>query len=276
MSCIPFVSLAKERIWCDGSGIQDTCTRCSSPVVWSSMSHSKAFSKFKYNVDTLRELFRFFDDRIDRFNAEDLPSIRLRADEAKSRMDIAAVCYPDSKNELYKEARELATTLGEFLTVKNVIDLQHRWYVVMLVTVTEAYLLDALVEAAAIDTTLVEKSEQPVAYKELALFDSIDGLAHEMRTTWARHFIDSGGPGCWIERLTRMGARGYSECLAAKLELTWGIRHLVVHQTGRINTDFSRRYPDFPKEKNGNIVVDGDRVLECTLSVIEFAGVTDR
>jgi hypothetical protein len=239
------------------------------------MSQSKALSTFTFNLDTLRDLFQFFDARIDAFNKDEMPSIRARGNEASARLTLAGESYPDSASKVYREASELATVVAEHISARNVICLQLRWYAVMLVTITEAYLLDALVEAAASDPSFMENSVQTVAYNDLTRLDSIENLALEMRTRWARNFIDSGGPSCWIDRLHRMGARGYSDGLGETLEEMWGARHLIVHRAGVRNPIFDRRYPGFPCDVNDTIQIDGERVTNYAVAVIEFVGVTD-
>jgi len=117
------------------------------------------------------------------------------------------------------------------------------WHVVMLVTFTEAYLEDVLAACAARDPELMSRSEQTVGYGDVRAATSVEELLDEIRHRWARNFVDDGGPERWIERLVRMGARGYESNDAEALEELWGIRHVVVHAAGRATRDFVRRHP---------------------------------
>lgn len=117
------------------------------------------------------------------------------------------------------------------------------WQVVMLVTCAEAYLQDLLAIAARIDPKLMDKSQQVAPYADVISSTSLDELASEMRARWARGWLSDGGPTRWISRLGKMGARGYSKGLATRLELIWGIRHVVVHAAGVASADFVRRHP---------------------------------
>lgn len=129
------------------------------------------------------------------------------------------------------------------------------WQVVMLVTCVEAYLQDLLAIAASVDPKLMDKSQQVAPYADVISATSLDELASELRARWARGWLSDGGPTRWISRLKRMGARGYSDGLAPRLELIWGIRHAVVHAAGVATADFVKRHPGF-----GGVVAAGDRV----------------
>src|SRR5712691_7056860 len=102
--------------------------------------------------------------------------------------------------ELSKEDIDLAPTAEEVLV---------EWQAVMLVTVAEAYLQDALVFAAERNPSLMKDSEQAAKYDEVMVASSLDEVAAELRSRWARNFLEDGGPRRWKERLERMGARGF-------------------------------------------------------------------
>jgi hypothetical protein len=127
------------------------------------------------------------------------------------------------------------------------------WQVVMLVTCVEAYLQDLLAIAASVDPKLMDESQQVAPYAEVISATSLDELASELRARWARGWLRKGGPTSWISRLKKMGARGYPDALAPRLELFWGIRHIVVHAAGIATADFVRRHP-------GVVAAPGDRV----------------
>jgi hypothetical protein len=138
------------------------------------------------------------------------------------------------------------------------------WEVVILVTAAEAYLHDVLKSAAKIDPSLMEKSQQPIRYADVVHAGSIEELADEMRSRWARGWVDDGGPTRWISRLEKMGARGFATDLPPQLERIWGIRHVVVHSAGVATPDFVRHHP-------GVVVAVGDRVRVSTRDIGAFA-----
>jgi hypothetical protein len=117
------------------------------------------------------------------------------------------------------------------------------WVVVMLVTCVEAYLHDVLSIAASVDPKLMSKSEQPAHYADVIEAASLDELANELRARWARGWLRDGGPTRWLSRLHGLGARGYPDKLALRLERIWGIRHVVVHAAGVATADFVKRHP---------------------------------
>ena len=127
------------------------------------------------------------------------------------------------------------------------------WQVVMLVTCVEAYLQDLLAIAASVDPKLMAESQQVAPYADVISATSLDELASELRARWARGWLRKGGPTSWISRLEKMGARGYPDGLAPRLERIWGIRHVVVHAAGVATADFVKRYP-------GVVAAAGDRV----------------
>jgi hypothetical protein len=162
------------------------------------------------------------------------PDLKVKTSAAKLRRSL----------ERYN--RTLDARLGRYRTVTL-------WQVVMLVTCVEAYLQDLLAIAASVDPELMDKSQQAAAYADVISATSLEELASELRARWARRWLGDGGPTRWISRLERMGARGYPDGLARRLELIWGIRHVVVHAAGVATADFVKRHP-------GVAAAAGDRV----------------
>lgn len=136
------------------------------------------------------------------------------------------------------------------------------WQVVMLVTCVEAYLLDLLATAARLDPDRMSQSQQVAAYADVIAATSLDALANELRVRWARNWLNDGGPTRWISRLEKMGARKYPNGLASRLELIWGIRHVVVHAAGIATADFVKRHPGFVRA--------GERVRVPTGNLSQF------
>jgi hypothetical protein len=119
----------------------------------------------------------------------------------------------------------------------------NNWKVVMLVTCVEAYLQDVLGAAAGVGPELMSESQQLAPYADVIAAASLDELANDLRARWARGWLSDGGPTRWMSRFMKMGARGYPADLAPRLELMWGIRHVVVHAAGVATADFVKRHP---------------------------------
>jgi hypothetical protein len=150
------------------------------------------------------------------------------------------------------------------------------WQVVILVTCVEAYLQDMLTAAASVDPQLMSKSEQLAPYSEVIAAASVEALANELRVRWARGWLSDGGPSRWIERLSKMGARGYPNDLAPRLERFWGIRHVVVHAAGVATADFVKRHPGVVKAAGDRVRVDHHDFKKFFEAVKEFLGPSER
>ena len=149
------------------------------------------------------------------------------------------------------------------------------WQVVMLVTCVEAYLQDVLTTAASVDPELMNKSEQCAQYADIIGSTSLDALANELRARWARGWLSGGGPTRWIERLKKMGARGYPSDLARRLEPIWGIRHVVVHAAGVATPDFVKRHPGMVKAAGNRVRVSNHDSAKFVKAIQEFLDPTD-
>jgi hypothetical protein len=150
------------------------------------------------------------------------------------------------------------------------------WQVVMLVTCVEAYLQDVLSAAASVDPVFMRESEQCANYSDVIAANSLPELANDLRARWARGWLSDGGPTRWIDRLGRMGARGYPDGLAPRLELIWGIRHAVVHAAGVATADFVRRHPGVVKAAGDRLRVGNKDHLTFIEAVDGFVTPTDR
>lgn len=96
------------------------------------------------------------------------------------------------------------------------------WTPVMLVTFTEAYLQNVLSYLASVNSELMERSESSAKYSEILVAQSIESLAAELRSKWARRFVDDGGPSSWIKKLQKLGARYQNADLENAMEQLWG------------------------------------------------------
>lgn len=130
------------------------------------------------------------------------------------------------------------------------------WQVVMLVTCVKAYLQDVLSAAASVGPELMSESQQIASYADIIATISLDELANKLRARWARGWLSDGGPTRWISSLEKMGARGYPDELASRLELFWGIRYVVVHAAGVATADFVKRHPGVVKKAGDRLRVN--------------------
>jgi hypothetical protein len=153
------------------------------------------------------------------------------------------------------------------------------WIPVLLVTTVETYLKDVLIYAASLDPAITESSEQPMpsaSYTEVVRAGSFEALAQELRSEWARNFVDNkGGPTRWIKRLHSMGARGYHPETAKKMETLWGVRHLIVHSSGLATPDFVRLHPEIGVKVGENIIIRPNQIIAWSKVVYDFVDVTD-
>ena len=150
------------------------------------------------------------------------------------------------------------------------------WQVVILVTCVEAYLQDVLSAAASADPNLIGKSEPAAPYADVVSAPSLEVLAGNLRARWARGWLNSGGPTRWIERLLQLGARGYPDDLATRLEQIWGIRHVVVHSAGIATADFVRLHPDVAARPGERIRISHGGFRPFLVAVEEFLEPTER
>lgn len=194
-------------------------------------------------------------------------TLTRRGDDLSSKLTQARILR--SSNRLTSSLNELSAKLKG----QNLITL---WQVVMSVTCAEAYLQDVLAAAAGQDPGLMSKSEQSALYAEVLAATSLQALSDDMRSRWARRWVSDGGPSRWIERLKRMGARGYANDLGSRLEVYWGVRHVVVHGAGVATSDFVRHHPGIVERPGMHIRLNGGHIKRLLLAVNELVGTTDR
>jgi hypothetical protein len=187
-----------------------------------------------------------------------------------------------------KERSDLATKPGQAKLVRSLnrfskalevrterVQTITRWQVVMLVTCVEAYLQDVLTAAASVDPELMSKSEQRAPYADVITAASLEALANDLRARWARGWLSDGGPSRWIERLGKMGARGYPDDLGPRLERFWGIRHVVVHAAGIATADFVKRHPGVVGAVGNRVRLNSRGLGTFIQAVKEFIEPTD-
>lgn len=202
-----------------------------------------------------------------------LTALRLRQKHLRSKIVAALLGGNEelSKDEDSEEADRKERSARLELSSALVFE----WELVMLVTFAEAYLEDVLAACAARDPGLMSASEQAVSYQQVRGATSLEELADEIRHRWARNFVDDGGPTRWIDRLTRMGARGYESNDSSALEELWGLRHVVVHAAGRITRDFARRHPRLGYDVGARLDIDTTIIPDYDDALFRFVDTTD-
>jgi hypothetical protein len=225
-------------------------------------SHTKAWKAFEQNLDSIAHMVAL----VSRENAvlktksirhasymnpviTEVAWLKLSMGKSPERL------LPPLKTELAKLLRSSERYKRTRQTGRDRLGTATLWLVVMLVTCVEAYLQDLLAIAASADRTLMADPQRLVSCADVISATSLDELVSGMCTQWAREWLRKGNrrPTSWISRLKNMGARGYPNDLARRLERIWGIRHVVVHAAGVATANSVKRYP-------GVVAAAGDRV----------------
>jgi hypothetical protein len=177
-----------------------------------------------------------------------------------------------SKEDRRAEGKRIGEEFGRLVRRHHSVI---EWVPVMLVTFTEAYLQDTLAYLARFDRSLMENSNIHAKYADVLSSQTIDDLAAELRTNWARKFVDDGGPSKWLDRLQRMGAVNYQDDLDEKMEFLWGVRHVVVHAAGLATHDFVRRHPEVAASVGKRVKINAYTNSRWIDLVRDFVTVTD-
>jgi hypothetical protein len=233
--------------------------------------HTRALLAFEENLESIRHMLKLSSHQLVLMNTQ-LTKANQSATFAKTLVDIAKnpgqTKLVRSLNRLTRSLKTITVTMEGFHTIT-------RWQVVMLVTCVEAYLQDVLTAAASVDPELMRKSEQRALYADVIAANSLETLANDLRARWARGWLSDGGPSRWIERLGKMGARGYPNDLGPRLERFWGIRHLVVHAAGVATADFVKRHPGVVNAVGNRVRVNHHDFLKFVQAVGNFVEPTD-
>jgi hypothetical protein len=222
--------------------------------VGESKTRTPAYAGFDSNTDKISNLFKFKVRGVQNFYDELKTTVEPRVETlcaqlAESRTeDVRLGIRREACDAIAHELSEIVLKpvqqLNEGLLILN------QWIPVLLVTTVS------------------------VTYGEVVRSLSINDLAEELQSRWARNFVDDGGPTRWIDKLTRMGARGFDSEISKKMETLWGLRHVIVHSAGIATPEFVRRHPEFGASGK-NIVVRLDQILEWIKVIYDFVDVTD-
>lgn len=227
--------------------------------------HTRALLAFGQNLDSLKHMEALFHRE----------AVLMRAHASRFRSSLGKGIDLGTKAARAKVARSLKRFIKTLETRTKRFETITRWQVVMLVTCVEAYLQDVLTAAASVDPELMSKSEQRAPYPDVIAATSLEALANDLRARWARGWLSDGGPSRWIERLGKMGARGYPNDLGPRLERFWGIRHVVVHAAGVATADFVKRHPGVVKAVGNRVRVNHHDFLKFVQAVGDFVEPTD-
>jgi len=251
-----------------------------------SKARTPAYASFDSNTDKLLHLLQFIVSGVwgfrDELETKLVPEVMRVAKEIAQGGREEASDQEALNNAEMRDDRlqRLSDTLSDalvkpfhqftegFLTARE-------WIPVLLVTTVEAFLKDVLTYAANVDPALMESSEQSASYSEVIKAQSLEELTEELRTRWARNFVDDGGPERWIKRLTKMGAREYRSSAANEMETLWGVRHLIVHSAGVATPDFVRRHPEIGAKVGESILIRSYQLKAWIEVVYHFVDVTD-
>jgi len=233
--------------------------------------HTRALLAFEQNLDSIGHMQKLSRHQVVLMKAQVTKATQV-ATFAKEQRDLAT---KPGKTKLLRSLNRLTHLLKTIEVRIEGFQTITRWQVVMLVTCVEAYLQDVLTAAASVDPELMSKSEQRAPYTDVITAASLEALANDLRARGARGWLSDGGPSRWIERLGKMGARGYPDDLGPRLERFWGIRHVVVHAAGVATADFVKRHPGVVGAAGNRVSVNSRGLGTFIQAVKEFIEPTD-
>ena len=161
--------------------------------------HTPAYDNgFAPNTDKLHHLLRFSQNAVENYTTQ-LKVLSSNLSGLSRPGAAQAEKIRAITEEVLKHVKEL--TGGILVT--------HGMMPVLIVAVVEAYLKDVLIYAAGLDRTLMQRAEQSATYQDTLNAESLEDLLLDLRSKWARSFVDNGGPTTWFKSFEAMGARGY-------------------------------------------------------------------
>lgn len=236
-----------------------------------STPHTRALLALEENLESIGHMQKLTRHQLALLKAQVAKANRV----ATFALEQRALATKPGNTKLTRSLHRLARSLKTLNFRMEGLQTITLWQVVMLVTCFEAYLQDVLTAAAGVDPGLMSESEQRAQYSDVIAATSVDALANELRARWARGWVRDGGPSRWIERLGKMGARGYPNDLGPRLERLWGIRHVVVHAAGVATADFVKRHPGVVKAAGNRVRVTHHDLKRFLEAVCDFINPTD-
>ena len=144
-----------------------------------------------------------------------------------------------------------------------------RWMVVMYVTCVEAYLQDLLTAAIEADSEIMGDSKQEIRYADVIAGGTFNALVEKMRRTWVDNWM-AGPPSKWFERLDKTYAPKFEAGTRETMKLCWEMRHLVVHDAGRITPKFLISHPDSAKKVDDYLTIIPKQILAFGTAIGNF------
>lgn len=233
-------------------------------------SHTPSFEQFTENMSRVQHFFNTYSDTNQHLKAE---LEKLGIDPPRHR-SVTQMNQEELERQL-KDIQRFKQTFAEWEEREASIV---EWVPVMLVTFTEAYLHKVLAYVAAMDDSLMSRSDQCAKYADVLQAQSIADLAYDLRLRWAKGIVDEGGPRKWVKRLPQIlqfPAEKYPGDLAENMELLWGVRHVVVHAAAFATPDFVKRHPQFGVSVGERIRVTIEQAGRWLETVAEFVRATD-
>jgi hypothetical protein len=123
------------------------------------------------------------------------------------------------------------------------LGLAGRWFLVIMVTVVETFLQDALAYAEFRHPLYVLESDRKIGYAQISTAESVEGLRGELCQLWAKGYLRGKTPSAWCAGISKKGAKLPPPEVIAGLDVMWQVRHCVVHNAGLATHDFARLYP---------------------------------
>jgi hypothetical protein len=233
-------------------------------------SHTPSFEQFTENMSRVAHFFNICRDTNQHLKAE-LEKLGIDPPQHRGVSQM-------NQEELECQLKDIRRFKQEFAEWEEREASIVEWVPVMLVTFTEAYLQEMLAYVAAIDDSLMSKSEQSAKYADVLQAQSIAELANDLRRRWAKGIVDDGGPRKWVKKLPQIlqfPAEKYPSDLAENMEVLWGVRHVVVHAAAFATPDFVRRHPQFGVSVGERIRVTSDQAGRWLKTAAEFVRATD-
>jgi hypothetical protein len=160
----------------------------------SSDIHTRAYVTLEQNNDGILHLLALQDRELKALRT----SVNRKLTAFRRSLD------PRAKKTSEQRMRSI-DRIGDTIDVsKSRLDTVRLWQVVLLVTCAETYLQDVLSSAARIDPQLMRESKLRVPCADVFKVTSLNELAIQLSTRWARAWVDDGGPSKWISALGKM------------------------------------------------------------------------
>jgi hypothetical protein len=137
-------------------------------------------------------------------------------------------------SDLESRTTDLNAAVEEFTKVVELITFLNDWMLVMMVSFTEAYLEDVLIQLVGHNPEWMDDLKLKVSYAEVATASSLPEHMETIQRRWQECWVNNilrKKPRHWIKILERLGANGYPAGLAEHMTTVWDCRHGIVHSS---------------------------------------------